>query len=226
MGFGLPAMIAGSTILDWIGRDEANKAARSASREQMSFQERMSNTAHQREVEDLRLAGLNPILSAGGGGASTPVGSSYVPHSVFEGSANTALALARLREDVKAIRASTAVSREVAKTNVADRELKNVQKAEAFERARLHRAEASIAEADEFSARNRMRVESLHPEAMGWMDALGRRLGMIGNAAFSLTGTGASLKYLLGGQGGRRRGGVSDREFYRRDEWGNLRRPR
>lgn len=82
----LPAIIGG--ISSAYGAASANRQTQRNAQASMvfesleaqknrEFQERMSGSAHQREVQDLIKAGLNPMLSVmGGSGASTPGGDS------------------------------------------------------------------------------------------------------------------------------------------------------
>ena len=56
-----------------IAREQMQFSAGQAQRE-MDFQERMSGSAYQRGVEDMRRAGINPMLAVGNGGASSPGG--------------------------------------------------------------------------------------------------------------------------------------------------------
>jgi len=58
------------------GREYARETSIASAREQMKFQKMMSDTAHQRQIKDLKASGLNPIISATSG-ASTPSGAGY-----------------------------------------------------------------------------------------------------------------------------------------------------
>lgn len=106
----LEAIAAGGASL--LGGYMANQASAKQAALNRDFQERMSSTAHQREVLDLRAAGLNPILSATHGGASTPSGSMAPQADIVSPSVASAMAAKRTKAEVELMGQHERTSRE------------------------------------------------------------------------------------------------------------------
>lgn len=114
-------------------REQMQFSAAQAQR-QMEFQERMSNTSHQREVADLQKAGLNPLLSVNSG-ASTPGGASgsvagYTAEAlppVISRVMASALEKARYNNELRTMLASTRQMDAASKAVKSDAELKRME---------------------------------------------------------------------------------------------------
>lgn len=141
-GIGAVGSYLGQREANQTNRDIANQTTAvniDEARKNREFQERMSNTAHQRQVADLEAAGLNPILAAQSGAGTPSGGAAQAAQATVENELEGAAASAR-----DAIRVGLAIKKqkqEISNMKAAKEQIKS--------QTHLNSVEANLRQSDQ-----------------------------------------------------------------------------
>lgn len=193
--------ITGGAHSNYKSVQETNREQIALADKQMAFQERMSNTGYQRAMDDMKKAGLNPMLAFSQGPASAPTGAMATltaprKGDIGAGLFNTAKAIASQGAQIQQISSQTDLNRAQANAtseqpalikqqkqeSAARTEKTNVDKDIATETKREAKARADQAEMEKDIQKERFEMDKMTAPARALIQVLKDPLGFASSA--------------------------------------------